>query len=86
MDRSPNRNPMGLHTVVPKTGGVPDQTRSALPFDNLAEAVQENRLPRADRIPTPRPIRCNVYAVLKLGQRTFYSLYRAQNIEKQIGA
>ena len=42
MDRSPDRNSMGVHTVVPKTGGVPDQTRSALPFDNLAEAVQED--------------------------------------------
>ena len=59
----------GLHTVGTEGGGVPDQTRSALPFGNLAEAVQEDRPPRADRIPTPRPIRCNVYAVLKLGQR-----------------
>lgn len=42
MDRSPDRNSMDLHTVVPKAGGVPDQTRSALPFKNLAEAVQED--------------------------------------------
>lgn len=56
MDRGPDRNPMGLYTVVSEAGRVPNQLRSSLPFEDLAEAVQENRPPRADCIPPSRPI------------------------------